>query len=86
MMFIFLSLVEVTIEPSSEHMHFLQRTAKCTILIETLLNPDILQPLQSFTGGLGRYVGGKPCGSFVSSAAILRACSESDICTPKTQG
>ena len=37
-------------------------------------------------GGLGRYVGGKPCGSFVSSAAILKACSESDICTPKTQG
>ena len=48
-MFIFLSLVEVTIEPSSEHMHFLQRPAKCTILIETLLNPDILQPLQSST-------------------------------------
>ena len=85
-MFIFLSLVEVTIEPSSEHMHFLQRSAKCSALIVTLLNPDILQPLQSCTGGLGRYVGGKPCGSFVSSAAILKACSESDICTPKTQG
>ena len=30
-------------------MHFLQRLAKCTILIVTLLNPDILQPLQSST-------------------------------------
>ena len=27
-------------------------------------------------GGLGRYVGGRPCGSFVSSAAVLKACSE----------
>ena len=30
-------------------MHFLQRPAKCTILIATLFNPDILQPLQSST-------------------------------------
>ena len=30
-------------------MHFLQRSAKCSALIVTLLNPDILQPLQSCT-------------------------------------